>query len=161
MIKKHTVSAIEICVLISKRQNTMSCSTGELAKALGLSISYVEMIVKQLKSHQIVCSFKGPGGGYKILGNLERVSIWQIAEIFESETRSDQTQTNAAIQDFERALQETIQATFKKFTLADFSEPVLEPYKAPQNYSRFKFKPMSQPWLPKAPNSVFQLHMHS
>lgn len=160
MVSKQSVNAIKICALIAQRQTHMSCSTGQLSKQLGLSVSYIEVILKALKSGGIVSAYRGPGGGYKILGNLSKVSLWEIVHIFEADALASAPCTGLALQSLERGLQETAMSTFNDFTLADFAKALPERMEPANTSSRFKFKPMSSPWIPKAPNSVFQLHMH-
>lgn len=161
MVSKQTVNAIKLCAVIAQRQTHMSCSTGQLSKQLGLSVSYIEVILKALKAAGIVSAYRGPGGGYKILGNLSKVSLWEIVCIFEADVLAPAPGTGLALQSLERGLQETMMATFNDFTLADFAKTLPDRMAPTEHISRFKFKPMSSPWTPKAPNSVFQLHMHS
>ncbi len=167
MLNKQTFTAINVCVCIARLQHQISCSTSQLSRQLGLSVSYLELILKQLKSHDIVCSFRGPGGGYKILGAADQVSMWDIAKIFETETETDQTGSAGGLTTFEQGLQQVVEATFREYTLASFAKASTDTL--PDEFhgvikagasNRFKFKPMAPAWLPKAPNSVFQLHMH-
>jgi Rrf2 family protein len=166
MLNKQTFTAIEVCVCIARLQHQISCSTGQLSSQLGLSVSYLELILKQLKAHEIVCSFRGPGGGYKILGAADRVSMWDIARIFEDYSESSQPDNDWALASYEQGLQRVIEATLREYTLADFAGdnvlalPIGSDTLAKSD-NRFKFKPLTPALLPKAPNSVFQLHMHA
>ena len=65
MLNKQTFTAIEVCVCIARMQHPISCSTGQLSSHLGLSVSYLELILKQLKAHDIVCSFRAPVAAIK------------------------------------------------------------------------------------------------
>jgi Rrf2 family iron-sulfur cluster assembly transcriptional regulator len=165
MLNKQTFNAIDICVCIARLQNQISCSTGQLSNHLGLSVSYLELILKQLKANDIVCSFRGPGGGYKILGAADQVSIWDIARIFEVHSETSQPDNDWALATYEQGLQEVVEATLREYTLADFAGAIplalQEGVGRVDSLNRFKFKPLVPAWLPKAPNSVFQLHMHS
>jgi len=166
MLNKQTFTAIEVCVCIARLQHQVSCSTGHLSSQLGLSVSYLELILKQLKAHEIVCSFRGPGGGYKILGATDRVSMWDIAQIFEVQPQISQPDNDWALATYEQGLQQVVEATLREYTLADFAD--VSTVDSPSGGdrlgradNRFKFKPLTPAWLPNAPNSVFQLHMHS
>jgi Rrf2 family iron-sulfur cluster assembly transcriptional regulator len=162
MLNKQTFNAIEVCVCIAKLQHQISCSTSQLSSHLGLSVSYLELILKQLKAHEIVCSFRGPGGGYKILGSTSRVSIWDIAQIFEAHEGADLGANGGVVHDYEHGLRELVEATLREYTLADFSDGEPVAFKGIEDSAnRFKFKPLVPAWVPKAPNSVFQLHLHS
>ena len=165
MLNKQTFSAIEVCVCIARLQHQFSCSTGQLSSQLGMSVSYLELILKQLKAHDIVCSFRGPGGGYKILGAADQVSMWQIASLFEDFSESSLTESGAALPLYERGLRQVVEATLREYTLADFaSDSPLASQEAAgrvNSLNRFKFKPLTPAWRPKAANSVFQWHMQA
>jgi hypothetical protein len=62
--------------------------------------------------------------------------------------------------DYEWGLEQVIIDTLSQQALSDFVTPhaLLAPIEAPV-VNRFKFKPLTAPLVPKAPNSVFQLHM--
>lgn len=161
MISNKTINAMDVCVVIASQQNLGRVSTTELARRLHLSVSNLESILKPLKDHQIVTSRKGPGGGYEIRGDLALISMWDIASIFESTLRDQGTEAeplNAAC--FEWGLEQVIIETLSQFALSDFVvvHALQVPLETPV-VNRFKFKPLAAPLVPKAPNSVFQLHM--
>lgn len=161
MISNKTVNAIDVCVVIASQQNLGRVSTTELSKRLHLSVSNLEGILKLLKEHQIVSSRKGPGGGYEIRTDLALISMWDIAALFETTLKNsviDDADMNPA--DYELGLEKVIMQTLSHFSLADFvTVQVVEAPAAQPAFNRFKFKPLAAPLLPKAPNSVFQLHM--
>jgi Rrf2 family protein len=165
MLNKQTFTAIEVCVCIARLQHQISCSTGQLSSHLGLSVSYLELILKQLKAHEIVCAFRGPGGGYKILGPTEHVSMWDIVRIFEAYSDINQADSDWLVAPYEQGLQQVVEATMREYTLANFvsASPLTlqEGGGRVDSLNRFKFKPLVPALLPKAPNSVFQWHMHS
>ena len=161
MISNKTINAMDVCVVIASQQNLGRVSTTELARRLHLSVSNLESILKPLKDHQIVTSRKGPGGGYEIRSDLALISMWDIASIFESTLRDQGTEAeplNAAC--FEWGLEQVIIETLSQFALSDFVvvHALQVPLETPV-VNRFKFKPLAAPLVPKAPNSVFQLHM--
>ncbi len=161
MISNKAVNAVNVCILIAAQQNLGRVSTTELSKCLQLSVSNLESILKLLKDRQIVSSRKGPGGGYEIRSDLALISIWDIAAVFEptlAQQDSDAMPLDAA--GYEWGLEQVIIRNLSQVTLSDFvvlqAQPV--PVEAPV-VNRFKFKPLAAPLIPKAPNSVFQLHM--
>ena len=161
MISNKTVNAIDVCVVIASQQNLGRVSTTELSKRLHLSVSNLEGILKLLKEHQIVSSRKGPGGGYEIRTDLALISMWDIAALFETTLKNcviDEADLSPA--DYELGLEKVVMQTLSHFSLADFvTVQALETPAAQPAFNRFKFKPLAAPLLPKAPNSVFQLHM--
>jgi len=163
MISSKTVNAIEVCVYLAGQQHVGYVTTGELSPNLDLSISYLESILKTLKERGVVCSLKGPGGGYKILGDVSLISIWDIAIIFERTLEAaPHAEGRPTVQhaSYESELEAVIKSTLSNFTLADFvTFSPSEAKRLTTEIGRFKFKPLVPAFMPKAPNSVFQLHM--
>ncbi|MEO1784496.1 Rrf2 family transcriptional regulator [Thermodesulfobium sp. 4217-1] len=54
-----------------------------LAKDQEISLSYLEQVLNVLKHHDIVESFKGPGGGYKLNKDPKKIILKDIIEILE------------------------------------------------------------------------------
>ena len=81
MISKKTINAIHVCVFLAGQRSQGYVTTAALSPRLGLSVSYLESILKTLRDQQIVTAMKGPGGGYMIPGDLSQISIWDIAAI--------------------------------------------------------------------------------
>jgi Rrf2 family protein len=159
MISKKTVNAIEVCVYLAAQRHAGYVTTTEMSPRLDLSISYLENILKVLKTHQIVTAMKGPGGGYTIQGDTALISIWDIASVFE---RSLDGESSASVPaNYELGLEQVVKATLSNFMLADFVDPSRDEAARSfvQSMGRFKFKPMAAPLMPRAPNSVFQLSM--
>ena len=171
MISKKTINAIEVCVFLAGQRHLGYVTTTELSPRLGLSISYLENLLKPLKAHDIVSAMKGPGGGYMVQGDTSLISIWDIACVFEStfDTRFDAqlSHDDEVIEDpslpasFELGLEQVVKDTLSNFTLADFVDESRDEAARSfvQTMGRFKFKPLAAPLMPKAPNSVFQLSM--
>ena len=161
MISNKTINAMDVCVIIAAQQYLGRVSTTELALRLHLSISNLESILKPLKDQHIVSSRKGPGGGYEIRGDLALISMWDIAAVFEptlAEQGNEAQPIDAA--DYEWGLEQVIIDTLSQQALSDFVTPhALQTPVEPPVVNRFKFKPLAAPLVPKAPNSVFQLHM--
>jgi Rrf2 family protein len=163
MISKKTINAIEVCVFLASQRSLGYVTTTELSPRLGLSISYLENILKPLKEHDIVTAMKGPGGGYMIRGDVSLLSVWDIAAVFECTFKeallSDEVEP-VPVASYELGLEQIVKDTLSNFTLADFVDYALVEVKSyAQELGRFKFKPLPTPFIPKAPNSVFQLHM--
>lgn len=161
-ISRKAAHAIDLCTLLARRQRRGCSTTTQLAAALGLTVSYVEKIIKPLKEGDVVSALKGPGGGYMIRGDAAGISMWDIASLFESAGDADEAAEGkrhppAA---YELALAQIIENTLRGFSLSDFVDDSAQDV-ASDAYEtgRFKFKPLAVPFVPKAPNSVFQLSM--
>ena len=163
MISKKTINAIDVCVILAAQRSAGYVTTTELSSRLGLSISYLENILKPLKNQSIVSAMKGPGGGYMIRCDLSLVTIWDIATVFEQtfdKAKSSDSVQPVAPASYELRLEQVVKDALSSFTLSDFVE--ISPFDVKsyvQEMGRFKFKPLAPPLMPKAPNSVFQLHM--
>jgi len=163
MISKKTINAIELCVLLASQRGGDYLTTAELAPRLDLSISYLENILKPLKDSDIVLSMKGPGGGYTLRGDAARVSVWEVASVFEKTLGDTQAPGQGQAQAHDSYLLELEQVvikTLKSFMLSDFADFSASEVKSYADaVGRFKFKPLPMALMPKAPNSVFQLGM--
>jgi Rrf2 family protein len=163
MISKKTIHAIEVCVFLAGQRGVGYVTTTQLSPRLSLSISYLENILKPLKDHGLVTAMKGPGGGYMIRGDVSLVSIWDIAVVFErtfNETPLSEGAEPVVLASYELGLEQIVKDTLSNFTLSDFVDYTSVEVKSyAQALGRFKFKPLPAPLIPKAPNSVFQLHM--
>lgn len=163
MISKKTINAIELCTLLARQQNKGCTTTSQLAATLGLTASYLEKIIKPLKEHDLVSAVKGPGGGYLVRGDLSLISMWDVASVFErtfSETEKGADEAPDAPAAYELGLEQIVKDALSGFTLADFVDLSSGPGEScAQAMGRFKFKPLAAPFMPKAPNSVFQLSM--
>jgi Rrf2 family protein len=161
MISKKTINAIELCVLLAGQRGEGYLTTTDLSPRLDLSVSYLESILKPLKDNGIVLSMKGPGGGYMIKGDVSLISIWDVACVFEKTLVDANSSSEANQHDFyELELEQVAINTLRSFTLSDFADFSASEVKSYADaVGRFKFKPMPMPFIPKAPNSVFQLAM--
>jgi Rrf2 family protein len=161
MISKKTINAIELCVLLAGQRGEGYLTTSELSPRLDLSVSYLENILKPLKDHGLVLSMKGPGGGYMIRGDVSLISIWDVACVFETSLQDAKGASDEKIEAaYEFELEQVVVKTLKSFTLSDFADFSASEVKSYSDaIGRFKFKPLPMPFMPKAPNSVFQLAM--
>jgi DNA-binding IscR family transcriptional regulator len=159
MIPRKIIHAIEICAILASNRNIHYIRSKELASKLGLSMTSIEQIFHTLKQHHFVYSKLGPGGGYMVCGDFTKVSLWDIATIFltpRSEVVFADWNPNKTEQ-YELELEKVIVDAMKKMTFRDFVEISHED--SIHKTSRFNLKPLPKTTLPRAPNSVFQLHM--
>jgi len=163
MISKRTLAAVDAVLIVAARGSHRPVRTQEISEALGFSVSYLEGILRDLKVHGLLQSFRGPGGGYQVEASLEKVSIWDVVKDFEP------TQTEEALLPKDGSeIQSThlldLQKTFETFlseqSLARWA-PKLPKDSVPvsQPVSAFKLKPLPVQTIAHLPNSVFQWHM--
>ena len=87
--------------------------------------------------------------------------MWDMAAVLEptvAQQGSEEQAFEAA--DYEWGLERVIIDTLSQSALSDFvTTQALQPLVEAPVVNRFKFNPLAAPMVPKAPNSVFQLHM--
>jgi Rrf2 family protein len=162
MILKKTAKAVDIAVFITSRSAVEPVTTEEIASGLGLSSSYTESILKELREAGLIRAHRGPGGGYQIRGNPEDITLWDVVKHFEvlhsfDEVYPDEAHPMKALEvDIQRHLQQALASQ----TLDDVAIPFMpRDARVSSMLGQFRLKPLPAPVMPKAPNSVFQLSM--
>ena len=162
MILKKTAKAVDIAVFITARSVVNPVTTDDIASGLGLSSSYTESILKELREAGLIRAHRGPGGGYQIRGNPEDISLWDVVKHFE-EVHSFETLSPEAhhpMTALETGIQNQLQSLLDAQSLADVAVPVVSSgVRVATILGQFRLKPLPAPVMPKAPNSVFQLSM--
>ena len=51
-----------------------------ISERQAISLSYLEQLFSKLRKKQLVVSIRGPGGGYQLNGDLEKINIAQIVD---------------------------------------------------------------------------------
>jgi Rrf2 family protein len=162
MIQKKTVKALDIAVFITSRAVVKPVTTDEIANGLGLSSSYTESILKELREADLIRAHRGPGGGYQIRGNPEDISLWDVVQYFEELHSFDALYPEAdhPMKALESDIQSNMQALLQAQTLSDVAVPFMPTdVRLSSMLGQFRLKPLPAPVMPRAPNSVFQLSM--
>lgn len=162
MILKKTAKALDIAVFITSRAAVKPVTTEDIASGLGLSCSYTESILKDLREAGLIRAHRGPGGGYQIRGNPGDISLWDVVKHFEVVHRFDEVYPDDAhpMKHLESEIQRHLQQALAEQMLADVAQPYLpRDERVTSMLGQFRLKPMPAPVMPKAPNSVFQLSM--
>mgnify|MGYP000601502853 CR=1 FL=1 len=55
-------------------------SLADISKRQEISLSYLEQLFAKLRQNSLVCSVRGPGGGYRLNGEAEEVYVAQIID---------------------------------------------------------------------------------
>jgi len=180
MISKRAITGLDVTVLIACGGRGKMVTTLELAESTGLSVSNLEQILKQLKTHQIIKSIKGPGGGYQLSADLEQLTVLDLVRIFDkSNNPSKQSpeilsqqlgDTSVAVEDCAALLIDasSVEASFialieeflgaqKLIDLVSLLPQWSKVDSTPISTGRFKLKDPPPRIVPRSPNSVFQL----
>jgi Rrf2 family iron-sulfur cluster assembly transcriptional regulator len=162
MISKKTIKAIEIATVVARYSPGQPVPAHEISALLGLSISYIEVTLSELKNHAIVRAYKGPGGGYQLDDKNRAVTLWDIVKIFEQPAASPQKSSSEAmpLAAMESEMRERIQEFFESRSLTDLARQANLPARQKTEVrSIFKLKPLP-PRVPiRVVNSVFDWKM--
>lgn len=55
-------------------------SLADISNRQGISLSYLEQLFAKLRRQQLVSSVRGPGGGYRLTGELAGISVAQVVD---------------------------------------------------------------------------------
>lgn len=55
-------------------------SLADISSRQEISLSYLEQLFSKLRQNELVCSVRGPGGGYKLKHPLEQIFVAQIID---------------------------------------------------------------------------------
>ena len=160
-------NAVHALLLVCKFQTSGPVTTEFISKRLGLSISYLESLMAQLKKNGFVTSYRGPGGGYCTQGKPSELKLLSLIQALESQTPSksrqiagsgeiDQDLVSGLMQSFiENELQHMhFEALMALVPDESWGQKASAPPASPMLK---KFKPLQIHKLPTGPNSVFSL----
>ncbi len=162
MISKKTIKAIDIAAVVARYSPGQPVPAHEISALLGLSISYIEVTLSELKNHSIVRAYKGPGGGYQLDEKNRPVTLWDIVKIFEQpELISKKTSSEAMpVASIEIEMRLRIQDFFESRSLCDLARQANLPARQKTEVrSIFKLKPLPQRVAIRVVNSVFDWKM--
>ena len=161
MLNPRAVQALKIVALIASSNPCQAVNSKQLSLELGLSISYIENLLKNLKKNELVIANRGPGGGYLLQKCVDEISVWDVVRCFETEEEPSveiRTREYASSQAICLELHQIKQHFLQNYPITDITKhsPPIEK-KATVRQLASHFKPMATRWAPKAPNSVFDL----
>jgi Rrf2 family protein len=161
MLNARAVQGLKVLALIASSNPCQAVSSKQLSMQLGLSVSYIENLLKNLKKNELVVANRGPGGGYLLQKCVDEISVWDVVRCFEQEEEPSaeiRTQEYAISLEISLELHQIKQHFLQNYPLTDITKnsPQIEKkYKVRQLSSHFK--PLAARLAPKAPNSVFDL----
>ena len=59
-------------------------STADIADSYGVSIHHLAKVMRTLVRSGLIESVRGVGGGYRFAGNIQRTTLWDVIQEFES-----------------------------------------------------------------------------
>jgi len=163
MLTRTARHALNVVTLVAAQASTTSLTTKRMSEELGLSVSYLEGILKELKSAGVLCAFKGPGGGYQLNQDPRFLNVWEVLSVFVKTPwvpESARTSEDLGVAELEAAFLEQSVEFLKSKKIAEFAGQLSNGAltSSAKAAGRFKLKPLPPPLKPASPNSVFQLH---
>ncbi len=70
--------AVTAVLDLALHQNNGPVSLAAISERQGISLSYLEQLFAKLRRNNIVCSTRGPGGGYELANSVDEVSVSDI-----------------------------------------------------------------------------------
>ena len=61
-------------------------STADIAARYGISAHHLAKVMRRLVRAGLIQSVRGVGGGYRFSGNVKRITLWDIIEMFEPQS---------------------------------------------------------------------------
>lgn len=86
--------AVMAMVEIGQAKGNQPVPLADIAIRANISLSYLEQLVAGLRRHELVKSYRGPGGGYVLAKPLEQVAIADILMAAEDSTPAKRNNIN-------------------------------------------------------------------
>jgi len=157
--------AVTAMIDVALREDRGPVSLSAISERHQISLSYLEQLFSKLRQHQLVESTRGPGGGYSLARNAEKITMADIVSAVDFSSDSEESNSEAnnwMSSELWASLNEKMLAHLQSISLRQLvSEQrakgiTVEP--APSVVKRGVFaKPKSQPVKMNVPNSVFAL----
>jgi len=164
MVNKQAKHALHIVLVVASLPGGQTITTQELSGRLGLSVSYLEGLLKQLRTTDVLRALRGPGGGYQLGRDPQAVSVWDVVSAFADVSEKPTVDRLTGTQWLESECQRIKADFLAHATIADYLSAVPAVPAAPGDTARtrrkenaLRFKPLAPPMRPRAPNSVFDL----
>ena len=74
-----------ILVDLASHQDQGPVQIGEISKRQGISVKYLEQLIRPLKEARLINSVRGPKGGHLMAKNPKKVTLGQIVRLFEGQ----------------------------------------------------------------------------
>ena len=94
MLSKRATLGLKVFTTIASAPSHRTITADTLASITGVSLSYIEGILKDAREFGLVQATRGPGGGYKLMASLSELSVWDVVNAFgflNASTQKDQS----------------------------------------------------------------------
>lgn len=162
MVSKRLQHVLNMVALIASMPAASTVTTQMLSHELGLSVSYLESLLKVLKQGGVLRAYRGPGGGYQLMQDASTLSLWDVLSAFDKDMHDEpsmpQRHGDLLLDDLERGYADKAQAFFAAYPLSKLVAPdrvIMSARHGQPTASKFHLKPLPTQAVPKAPKSVF------
>lgn len=83
MFSSKTYLALLVVLELSEKNRSSPLTSRDLAQKYGVSKRYLEVVFNNLTKSGIISSKRGIGGGYFLTGEIDKLSIYNLAEAVE------------------------------------------------------------------------------
>jgi len=161
MLNARAVQALKVIALIASSSSCRPVNSRQLSLRLGLSTSYIEILLETLKKNELVVAKRGPGGGYHLQQCVDELSVWDVVRCFEQEEDPSveiRTKEYSSCLEICLQLHQIKQDFLQNYPVTDITinSPKIEEKAIVRKLSS-PFKPLASKLAPAAPNSVFDL----
>ena len=98
---RYAVTAM-LDLAIHGQQNPVSLN--DISGRQGISLSYLEQLFAKLRRNDLVCSIRGPGGGYRLSRTGAQISIAQVVDAVNESMDATRCQGKGDCQDGDQCL---------------------------------------------------------
>lgn len=162
VLNKRAFLGLRVITTIASAAGHRTVTAESLVSATGVSLSFIEGILKDARDFGLIQATRGPGGGYQSVGSMPDLSVWDVVQCFNLHKESSQNaHSSSEWRSTNRITKEAFQ--FEKEFLQKFSishlvpewieSNSLKPTKSMNN----NFKSLPEKIKVTAPNSVFDL----
>ncbi len=157
--------AVTAMIDVALREDRGPVSLSAISERHQISLSYLEQLFSKLRQHHLVESTRGPGGGYSLARNAEKITMADIVSAVDFSSDSEESNSEAnnwMSSELWASLNEKMLAHLQSISLRQLvSEQrakgiTVEPAPSVVKHGVFA-KPKSQPVKMNVPNSVFAL----
>ncbi|HJM93332.1 MAG: Rrf2 family transcriptional regulator [Alphaproteobacteria bacterium] len=99
-------------------------STADIAARYGISAHHLAKVMRRLVRAGLIQSVRGVGGGYRFSGNVRRVTLWDVMELFEPDFQEAEdneaaisTPISQALDNVRAEIDDLTRATMQSITL--------------------------------------------
>ena len=162
MLNKRAALGLQVITIIASAPSDKTITANSLASATGVSLSYIEGILKDARGFRLIQSTRGPGGGYQSVASMRDLSVWDVLECFSPPTNFSHNihsspewrLTNLIVENSFQFEKEFLH----KFPISYLVPKWIESNSLKQTKSMaMGFKQLPKKVKPIAPNSVFDL----